>query len=46
LFNVLQQELLDRVLTRVGEEQIQVWVARIAAREVDVYMAVQAIIGE
>jgi LAO/AO transport system kinase len=46
LFNVLQQELLDRVLTRVGEEQMRAWVRRIAAREVDVYAAVQAIIGE
>ncbi|MCP4542143.1 MAG: methylmalonyl Co-A mutase-associated GTPase MeaB [Chloroflexi bacterium] len=46
LFSVLQQELLGRVLTRVGEEQMQAWVARIAAREVDVYAAMQAIIGE
>jgi len=46
LFNVLQEELLDRVLTQIGEEQTQAWVARIAAREVDVYTAVRAIIGE
>jgi LAO/AO transport system kinase len=46
LFNVLQQELLDRVQTRVGEEQMRAWVRRIAAREVGVYAAVQAIIGE
>jgi len=43
LLDVLQQELLDRLLARVGEEQIRAWVARIAAREVDVYTAVQAI---
>ncbi len=45
LRNVLQQELLDRLLARVGEEQIQAWVARIVAREVDVYTVVQAILG-
>ncbi len=46
LFNVLQQELLGRVLARVGEEQMQAWITRIAAREVDVYAAVQTIVGE
>jgi len=45
LLNVLQHELLDRVLVRVGKEQMQAWVERIAAREVDVYAAVQAISG-
>ena len=45
LLNVLQQELLDRVLAQVGEEQKRAWVARIAAREVDVYAAVQEILG-
>ena len=44
LCNVLQQELFDRLLARVGEEKIQAWVARITAREVDVYAAVQAIL--
>jgi len=44
LLTVLQQELLDRVLARVGEGQIQAWVERIAAREVDVYAAVQALL--
>ncbi len=44
LLNVLQQELLDRLLARVGEEQKAAWVERIAAREVDVYTAVQAIL--
>ena len=45
LRNALQQELLDRTLARVGEDGIQAWVERIAAREVDVYAAVQAILG-
>jgi LAO/AO transport system kinase len=45
LFNVLQRELLDRVLTRVGKEQMRAWVARIAAREVDVYAAAEEILG-
>jgi len=44
LRNVLQQELLDRLLARVGEGRIQAWVGRIAAREVDVYTAVQALL--
>jgi len=46
LLNALRQELLNRVLAQVGEEQVRAWVERIAAREVDVYAAVQAIIGE
>jgi LAO/AO transport system kinase len=45
LFNVLQQELLDRMLAQVGEEQMQAWVARIAAREVGVYAAAEEILG-
>jgi LAO/AO transport system kinase len=45
LFNVLQQELLDRMLAQVGEEQMQAWVARIAAREVDVYAVAGEILG-
>jgi len=44
LLNVLRQELLDRVLARVGENEMQAWVKRIAAREVDVYAAVQFIL--
>jgi LAO/AO transport system kinase len=44
LLNVLRQELLDRLLARVGEDQIQAWVERIAAREVDVYTAAQFIL--
>ena len=44
LRNVLQQELLERAVERVGEEQLQAWVECIAAREVDVYTAVQSIL--
>ena len=45
LRNVLRQELLERAVERVGEEQLQAWVERVAAREVDVYTAVQDILG-
>jgi len=45
LYNILQQELLGRAITQAGEEQMQDWVARIAARDVDVYTAMEAIIG-
>ena len=44
LLNVLQQELLGRLLARVGEDEMQAWVERIAAREVNVYTVVQAIL--
>ncbi|MEE9618099.1 MAG: methylmalonyl Co-A mutase-associated GTPase MeaB [Anaerolineae bacterium] len=44
LRNVLQQELLKRAVERVGEKQLQAWAERIAAREVDVYTAVQSIL--
>jgi LAO/AO transport system kinase len=46
LLNILQQELLDRLLAQVGDERIQAQVERIAAREADVYTVVQAVIGE
>lgn len=39
LLNVLQRRLLNRLVSRVGNEQIQKWIERIAAREVDVYTA-------
>ncbi len=39
LLQVLQRQLLDRVVTRVGDERMQTWIERIAAREVDVYTA-------
>ncbi|MFO7741883.1 MAG: methylmalonyl Co-A mutase-associated GTPase MeaB [Anaerolineae bacterium] len=40
LLNVLQRELLEGLRARVGEEHLESWVERIAAREVDVYTAV------
>jgi LAO/AO transport system kinase len=46
LYNILQQELLYRAIAKAGEEQMQDWVARIVAREVDVYTAMETIIGE
>jgi LAO/AO transport system kinase len=44
LLNVLRQEMLDRLLAQVGAEQVQAWVERIAAREVDVYAAVERLL--
>jgi LAO/AO transport system kinase len=44
MLNVLRQELLGRVLARLGGDQTEAWVERIAAREVDVYTAVQTIL--
>jgi LAO/AO transport system kinase len=44
LLNVLRQEMLDRLLARVGPEQIQAWVERVVAREVDVYTAVERLL--
>jgi LAO/AO transport system kinase len=46
LYNILQQELLDRAIAKAGEEQMQDWVVRIVARDVDVYTAMETIIGE
>jgi LAO/AO transport system kinase len=37
LLNVLQRQLLDQLVARVGEAQLQTWIERIVAREVDVY---------
>ena len=45
LLNVLRQELVDRLLARVGEDQVEAWVERVVAREVDVYTAMQAILS-
>lgn len=39
LLNLLQRQLLDRLVARTGEKQIETWIERIAAREVDVYTA-------
>lgn len=46
LLNVLQRDLLEQLITQVGEQRVQSWVERIAAREVDVYTAVQRICEE
>lgn len=37
LVGVLQRELLDRLLSRLGPEELGQWVERVAARKVDVY---------
>jgi hypothetical protein len=39
LLNLLQRQLLDRLIARTGEKQLETWIERIAAREVDVYTA-------
>jgi LAO/AO transport system kinase len=39
LLNLLQHELLDQLLDKAGEKQIEAWIERIAARKVDVYTA-------
>jgi LAO/AO transport system kinase len=39
LLNVLQRQLLDSLVSRVGEERIEDWIERIAGRETDVYTA-------
>lgn len=39
LLNLLQRQLLNRLVAQVGEEQIETWIERIAAREADVYTA-------
>ena len=44
LRSALQRELLDRLLARLGEGQLSAWVERIAAREADVYAAVQCLL--
>jgi LAO/AO transport system kinase len=45
LLNALQQELLDGLVAQVGKKQIRTWVERIAAREIDVYAVVQALLN-
>lgn len=39
LLNLLQRQLLEQLVSQVGEERIETWIERIAAREVDVYTA-------
>jgi LAO/AO transport system kinase len=41
LLNVLQRQLLDQLVAEVGEAELETWIDRIAAREVDVYTAVR-----
>lgn len=43
LLNVLQRQLLNRLVNEVGEAQLKRWIGRIAAREVDVYTAARAL---
>jgi LAO/AO transport system kinase len=39
LLNVLQRQLLEGLISRVGQERIEAWIERIALRETDVYTA-------
>jgi LAO/AO transport system kinase len=39
LRDVLQRQLFDRLVSRIGEERIEAWIERIAARQLDVYTA-------
>ena len=39
LLNVLQRQLLESLVSRVGEERMEDWIERIAVRETDVYTA-------
>jgi LAO/AO transport system kinase len=39
LLSLLQRQLLDQLVAKAGEEQIDAWIERIAAREVDAYTA-------
>jgi LAO/AO transport system kinase len=45
LRNVLQQELLDRLMARVDDGQFRIWVDRIVAREADVGTAAQSLLA-
>jgi len=45
LMRALEQALLDRLVQRVGAEELERWVERIATRETDVYAAVKRLIG-
>jgi LAO/AO transport system kinase len=46
LRNVLQQELLDRLMARVDDGQFQTWVDRIVAREADVAAAAGSLLAD
>lgn len=45
LIRALEEALLGRLLERVGEEELNRWVECIAAREADVYAAVESLVG-
>lgn len=45
LLHVLQRQLVDRLVTQVGDEQMQSWIERIAARDIDVYAATRELCG-
>ena len=44
LMQTLHREMLDRLIEQVGEAEIDRWVGRIVAREVDVYTAVESLL--
>ena len=44
LMQALHREMLDRLIEQVGEAEIDRWVGRIVAREVDVYTAVESLL--
>ncbi|MCS7282293.1 MAG: methylmalonyl Co-A mutase-associated GTPase MeaB, partial [Anaerolineae bacterium] len=46
LMEALERGLMAWVRSRVGEEELERWVERIVRREVDVYSAVQALLGQ
>jgi len=45
LLNTLQQEVLQLILTRVGEEQLQHMIRRIVAREMDTHSAAHTLLS-
>ncbi len=45
LLRMLEQELMDRLMRELGAERLEEWVERVATRQVDVYTAVQAVLG-
>lgn len=45
LMRALEHELVDRLVKQVGPEELEHWVERITSREVDVYAAVAALVG-
>jgi len=45
LVHLLERELVGRLVARVGEEELDRWVARIVAREADPAQALEALLG-